>query len=107
MNAAAVNGRIPIRLQPIAGESFDGWLDAYAQRLRVSTVQLGHELGLPARLLRARSTTELPLGAVPAWSGSRRGRAVWIPPRSRGYRWACRDTIASSQIISGRARLPM
>lgn len=52
MNPHTVNGRIPIRLDPIAGESFDGWLDAYAQRLRVPTVDLADALGVPRGLRR-------------------------------------------------------
>lgn len=54
MNASSVSGRIPIRLEPIAGECFDGWLDAYAQRLNVSTVQLGEALDVSPELLRLR-----------------------------------------------------
>lgn len=52
MNASPVSRRIPIRLEPIAGECFDGWLDAYAQRLKVSTVQLGEALDVSPELLR-------------------------------------------------------
>jgi len=52
MNPLSVNGRIPIRLDPIPGESFDGWLDSYAQRLRVPTVDLAEELGVPRALRR-------------------------------------------------------
>ena len=44
--------RFPIRLDPIAGESFDGWIDAYAQRLTMPGRELGHALGLPDELLR-------------------------------------------------------
>ncbi len=55
MSAPAADGRIPIRLEPIPGESFDGWLDAYAQRLRTSTVALGQALGVAPTLLRARA----------------------------------------------------
>ncbi len=55
MSAPAAGGRIPIRLDPVAGESLDGWLDAYAQRLRISTVALGEALEIPTALLRARS----------------------------------------------------
>lgn len=55
MSAPAAGGRIPIRLDPVAGESLDGWLDAYAQRLRISTVALGQALEIPRGLLRARS----------------------------------------------------
>lgn len=52
MNPHTANGRIPIRLDPIPGESFDGWLDAYAQRLRVPTVDLAEALGVPRGLRR-------------------------------------------------------
>nr|MBA3746841.1 TniQ family protein [Solirubrobacterales bacterium] len=62
MNAAIVDGRIPIRLAPIEGESLDGWLDAYAQRLRVSTIQLGDALAIPAQLLR-RTPAKIALAA--------------------------------------------
>jgi len=54
VSASAVSGRIPIRLEPIAGECFDGWLDAYAQRLTISTVQLGEALDVSHELLRLR-----------------------------------------------------
>lgn len=47
-----VAARFPIRLDPIPGESFDGWLDAYAQRLLMPGRELGHALGVPPRLLR-------------------------------------------------------
>jgi hypothetical protein len=30
MSTTIPGPRFPIRLEPIAGESFDGWLDAYA-----------------------------------------------------------------------------
>jgi|GEM_PF-2134542 len=52
MNPHTANGRIPIRLDPIPGESFDGWLDSYAQRLRVPTVDLAEALGVPRGLRR-------------------------------------------------------
>ncbi|MGO9899082.1 MAG: hypothetical protein ACLP0J_05205 [Solirubrobacteraceae bacterium] len=54
MSAPAVGARIPIRFEPIAGESFDGWLEAYAQRLRMSAIELGQALGVPGELLRLR-----------------------------------------------------
>jgi DNA-binding transcriptional LysR family regulator len=54
VRATAASTRIPIRLEPLPGESFDGWLDAYAQRLRVSGIELGIALGVPPRLLRLR-----------------------------------------------------
>ena len=44
--------RFPIRLDPIAGEAFDGWIDAYAQRLTMPGRELGHALGVPETLLR-------------------------------------------------------
>ena len=44
--------RFPIRLDPVQGESFDGWIDAYAQRLLISGLEFGHALELPPRLLR-------------------------------------------------------
>lgn len=52
MNTHTANGRIPIRLDPIPGESFDSWLDTYAQRLRVPTVDLADALGVPRGLRR-------------------------------------------------------
>ncbi len=52
MNTRTANERIPIRLDPIPGESFDSWLDAYAQRLRVPTVDLTEALGIPRGLRR-------------------------------------------------------
>jgi hypothetical protein len=44
--------RFPIRLDPVPGEAFDGWLDAYAQRLLMPSRELGQALGLPLKLLR-------------------------------------------------------
>ncbi|MGO9960568.1 MAG: TniQ family protein [Solirubrobacteraceae bacterium] len=52
MSAPAVAARIPIRFEPVAGESFDGWLEAYAQRLLMSAIELGHALGVSPKLLR-------------------------------------------------------
>ena len=52
--------RIPIRMQPIHGESFDGWLDAYAQRLQIPPFELGEALGVPHAMLRMRGA-KLPL----------------------------------------------
>ena len=52
MSDLPVSGRCPIRLDPIPGESFDGWLDAYGQRLLMSGRELGQALGLPPKLLR-------------------------------------------------------
>ena len=50
--STTTGARFPIRLDPLPGESFDGWIDAYAQRLLMSGRELGHALGLPPRLLR-------------------------------------------------------
>jgi hypothetical protein len=44
-------GRIPIRLDPVYGESFDSWLDAYAQRLLMSGRELGQALPTRRRTL--------------------------------------------------------
>jgi hypothetical protein len=44
--------RFPIRFDPVPGESFDGWIDAYAQRLLMSGLEIAKALGLPPRLLR-------------------------------------------------------
>jgi hypothetical protein len=87
MNAHTVNGRIPIRLDPIAGESLDGWLDAYAQRLRVPTVDLAEALGVPRGL---RRYPKLALGhdTLDAEQIARRAcgidpahvRALWVGP---------------------------
>lgn len=52
MSATLAGGRIPIRLDPAPGESFDSWLDAYAQRLLISGRELGQALGVPPKLLR-------------------------------------------------------
>jgi len=52
MNTNVASPRFPIRFDPVAGESFDGWIDAYAQRLLISGRELGRALGLPPRLLR-------------------------------------------------------
>ncbi|HEY5199060.1 MAG TPA: TniQ family protein [Solirubrobacteraceae bacterium] len=42
--------RIPIRLEPLAGESLDSWLDAYAHRLKISSTDLVWALGLDSTL---------------------------------------------------------
>ena len=52
MSAILAGGRIPIRLAPVPGESFDSWLEAYAQRLLMSGRELGQALGVPPTLLR-------------------------------------------------------
>ena len=54
MSATLARARIPIRLDPVSGESFDGWLDAYGQRLLMSGQELGQALGVPPKLLRLR-----------------------------------------------------
>ena len=51
------DGRIPIRFEPVHGESFDGWLDSYAQRLLMSGVELGAALGVRREILRLRCAT--------------------------------------------------
>lgn len=79
MNAATVDGRIPIRLAPIEGESLDGWLDAYAQRLRVSTTQLGDALTIPAQLLR-RTPAKIALAADALDADRIAARACGIDP---------------------------
>ena len=52
VTATLAGGRIPIRLDPVPGESFDSWLDVYGQRLLMSGRELGRALGVPPRLLR-------------------------------------------------------
>ena len=52
MSGTLAGGRIPIRLDPVPGESFDSWLDAYAQRLLMSGRELGQAIGVPPKLLR-------------------------------------------------------
>ena len=54
MSADPAGGRVPIRLDPIPGESFDSWLDAYGQRLLMSGQEVGLALGVPPKLLRLR-----------------------------------------------------
>jgi hypothetical protein len=46
--------RFPIRLDPIPGEAFDSWIDAYAQRLLMPSRDLAHALGIPEKLIRLR-----------------------------------------------------
>jgi len=52
MNTTVAGPRFPIRFDPVAGESFDGWIDAYAQRLLIGGLEFAQALGLPPRLLR-------------------------------------------------------
>jgi hypothetical protein len=54
MSSTIPSSRFPIRLDPIAGESFDGWIDAYAQRLTMPGRELGHAFGIPDELVRLR-----------------------------------------------------
>jgi hypothetical protein len=42
----------PIRLDPLPGEAFDGWIDAYAQRLLMPSRELAQALGVPDTLVR-------------------------------------------------------
>jgi hypothetical protein len=44
----------PIRLDPLPGEAFDGWIDAYAQRLLMPSRELAQALGVPETLVRLR-----------------------------------------------------
>lgn len=46
--------RFPIRLDPIPGEAFDSWIDAYAHRLLMPSRDLAHALGIPEKLIRLR-----------------------------------------------------
>ena len=52
MTTTIPSPRFPIRLDPIAGESLDGWIDAYAQRLTMPGRELGQVLGIPDELVR-------------------------------------------------------
>lgn len=49
--SGTAGARFPIRLDPIPGESFDGWIDAYAQRLLMPPRELARSLGLPGGLV--------------------------------------------------------
>lgn len=57
MNTTTAGTRFPIRLDPLPGEAFDGWLDAYAQRLLMPGRELGHALSIQPRLLRLRGAS--------------------------------------------------
>jgi hypothetical protein len=46
--------RFPIRLDPMPGEAFDSWIDAYAQRLLMPGRDLAGALGVPEKLVRLR-----------------------------------------------------
>jgi len=46
--------RFPIRLDPVRGEAFDSWIDAYAQRLLIPGRDLAAALGVPEKLVRLR-----------------------------------------------------
>jgi hypothetical protein len=46
--------RFPIRLDPMPGEAFDSWIDAYAQRLLMPGRDLAAALGVPEKLVRLR-----------------------------------------------------
>jgi hypothetical protein len=46
--------RFPIRLDPVPGEAFDSWIDAYAQRLLMPGRDLASALGIPEKLVRLR-----------------------------------------------------
>lgn len=46
--------RVPIRLDPLPGEAFDSWIDAYAQRLLMPGRDLAHVLGVCEKLVRLR-----------------------------------------------------
>jgi hypothetical protein len=46
--------RFPIRLDPIPGEAFDSWIDAYAQRLLMPGRDLASALGVSDNLVRLR-----------------------------------------------------
>jgi hypothetical protein len=46
--------RFPIRLDPVHGEAFDSWIDAYAQRLLMPGRDLAGALGVPEKLIRLR-----------------------------------------------------
>lgn len=87
MSALTVSGRIPIRLEPIAGESFDSWLDAYALRLQISAIELGQALGVPDAVLRLRGAKvppgdDLPVPALIA------ARACGIDPAEVRALWS-------------------
>ncbi|MGH2856933.1 MAG: TniQ family protein [Solirubrobacteraceae bacterium] len=83
--------RFPIRLDPVAGESFDGWIDAYAQRLLMPGRELARALGLPDKLVRLHG------------SNVAKGDPALDPEQIAA--WACGvDPAAVSALWSGLAR---
>lgn len=87
MSAPFASGeRIPIRLDPVAGESFDGWLDAYAQRLLMPARQLGQALGVPPKLLRLHGAN-VALGDPVLDPEHLAARACSIDPAAVGALW--------------------
>lgn len=86
MSAPAVAARIPIRLDPVVGESFDGWLDAYAQRLLMSGIELGQALGVPPKLLRSLGAN-VALGDPALDPRQVAARACGIDPAAVGALW--------------------
>ena len=106
MSTVPVGGRVPIRLDPIPGESFDSWLDAYAQRLLMSGRELGQALGVPPKLLRlrganvARGHQELDAGQIAA-------RACGLDPAQVRALWcglARYDRLVAKQAAAAGAR---
>jgi hypothetical protein len=86
VSAPALGARIPIRFEPIAGESFDGWLEAYAQRLRMSAIELGQALGVPLKLLRLHGAN-VALGDPALDAQQVAARACGIDPAKVGALW--------------------
>jgi hypothetical protein len=86
MNTTIPSPRFPIRLDPIPGESFDGWIDAYAQRLLMPGRELGQALGVPGELVRLRGSN-VARGDPVLDAGQIAARACGISPAAVGALW--------------------
>jgi hypothetical protein len=78
--------RFLIRLDPVPGESFDGWIDAYAQRLMMPGRELGQALGIPDELARLRGCN-VAKGDPVLVAGQIAARACGIDQAAVGALW--------------------
>lgn len=87
MSATAL-ARFPIRLDPIPGESFDGWIDAYAQRLLMPPREFARALGLPGGLVVLRGCN-VAKGGPSLDSEEIAARACGADAEAIGALWSC------------------
>jgi hypothetical protein len=98
--------QFPIRLDPISGESFDGWIDAYAQRLLMSGLEFAQALEFPPRLLRLRgaNVAKGDAGLDAEWIAARACGADPAAVRSLWFGLGRYDRLIAQRVVRADAR---